>query len=88
MSLLPVLNKDKTLWASTVSPQLENLSQSVNQMEDMKRYSALETQTSAGVRMSLVTRLLAHIVGAHQNVLLKVSDCDRITVALHYSVHC
>lgn len=53
---------------------MENLCLSVNQMEDMQRYSALEIQTSAGVRTNEVTRLLEHIVGVHQDVLLKVSE--------------
>ena len=40
----------------------------------MQRFSALETQTSVGVQTNEVTRLLVHIVGDHQNVLLKVTS--------------
>ena len=39
----------------------------------MQRFSALETQTSAGVQTNVATRLLVHIVGVNQNVLLKVT---------------
>lgn len=39
----------------------------------MQGFSALETQTSVGVQTNEVTRLLVHIAGAQQNVLLKVS---------------
>ena len=42
-------------------------------MEHMRRYSALEIQISAGARTNEATRLLVHIAGAHQIVLLKVS---------------
>ena len=40
----------------------------------MLRFSALETQISVGVQTNEVTRLLVHIVGVHQNVLLKVTS--------------
>lgn len=38
------------------------------------RFSALETQISVGVQTNEVTRLLVHIVGVHQNALLKVTS--------------
>ena len=40
----------------------------------MLRFSALETQISVGVQTNEVTRLLVHIVGVHQNALLKVTS--------------